>query len=320
MRTPLPLIAVLAGGTLLAGCGLGDAPPTGVSAGSLAEAGDLSDVTLTVGGKEFTEQLILCELAAQSLESAGAEAGRECGMSGSNTVRAALEGGSIDLYWEYTGTGWINYLGETEAPSDPQELYETLAERDAENGVSWLAPSPANNTYAVAVNRENAEEFGVQTLSDYAALANEDPEAASFCGAAEFFGREDGWPGLQEAYGFELPGSATSELALGVIYNSVDNADPCNFGEVFATDGRNAALDLVVLEDDQQFFTAYNPSVSVRSEVLEQTPQIADVLAPVSEALDDDTLQALNARVDVDGDTPEQVVTDWLRENGFIGD
>lgn len=306
---------------LLSGCALGEAPPSGVSAGSLAEAGDLSGASVNVGGKEFTEQLVLCELTAQALESAGAKVERTCGMSGTSSVRSALLSGDIDLYWEYTGTGWITHLGETESPSDPQELYQAVSERDEqENSVAWLEPAPANNTYAVAASRQKAEELGVETLSDYAELANNDPESATFCGAAEFFGRDDGWPGLQDAYGFELPGDNVSELAAGAIYNSIEKADPCVFGEVFATDGRIAALDLVVLEDDKKYFTAYNPSVSIRTEALEENPAIKEVLAPVAEALDDKTLQSLNAKVDVDGSTPEDTAKEWLIEKGFVGE
>ncbi len=311
----------LAGATVLAGCGLGDAPPSDVSAGSLAETADLSGAELNVGGKEFTEQLVLCELTAQALESTGATVDRTCGLSGTATVRSALTSGDIDMYWEYTGTGWITHLGETKPIEDPQELYQAVAEQDQQaNSITWLDPAPANNTYAVAVSREKAEELGVETLSDYAELATTDPAAASFCGAAEFFGRDDGWPGLQDAYGFELPDSEVSELAAGAIYNSIDKARPCVFGEVFATDGRIAALDLVVLEDDKNFFTAYNPAVTVRSEVLEENQAIEDVLAPVTEALTDETLQSLNAAVDVDGKTPEDAANEWLIKEGFIGE
>lgn len=321
MRHRLTTVSGLTAGiALLSSCALGEGPPTGVSAGSLAEGGDLSGVEVTVGGKEFTEQLILCELTAQALESAGATATRSCGMSGSSSVRSALLSGDLDMYWEYTGTGWITHLGETEPIADPRELYQAVAERDEqENSVAWLEPAPANNTYAVAVSREKAEELGVETMSDYAELAKSDPANATFCGAAEFFGRDDGWPGLQKAYGFDLPGDRVSELAAGAIYNAIDTADPCVFGEVFATDGRIAALDLVVLEDDKQYFTAYNPAVSIRAEVLEQNAAIADVLAPVATALDDKTLQSLNAKVDVDGDTPEAAATAWLVEKGFVG-
>jgi osmoprotectant transport system substrate-binding protein len=141
-----------------------------------------------------------------------------------------------------------------------------------------------------------------------------------FWGGSFFLGGHDGWPGLQSAYGFELPGDRVSELAAGAIYNAIDTAEPCVFGEVFATDGRIAALDLVVLEDDEKYFTAYNPAVSIRADVLEENPDLEKVLAPVAEALDDETLQSLNAKVDVDGETPEEAAKAWLVENGFVGE
>ncbi|WP_426246680.1 glycine betaine ABC transporter substrate-binding protein [Nocardioides sp. LHG3406-4] len=313
------ITVMVAGVALLAGCSLGESAPSDVEAGSLAEGVDLEGAQLTVGGKEFTEQLVLCELTAQALESAGATVDRSCGMSGSSSVRSALESGDVDLYWEYTGTGWVNHLGESELISDPQELYTRLDESDREkNGLAWLEPAPANNTYAMAVATETADELSLSTLSDYAELAGTDPEQASFCGAAEFFGRDDGWTGLQKAYHFQVPDSAVSELAAGAVYSSIDKGRPCAFGEVFATDGRIAALGLTVLEDDLKFFPIYNPSVSINAKVLEADPGIEEVLAPIAEALDNETLQELNGKVDVDGETPEQVANDWLVSEGFV--
>ena len=314
------IAATMAVPLLLAGCMLNEEPSMDVSAGSLAKAGDLSGVQLAVGGKEFTEQLVLCEITAQALESAGAEVERSCGLTGSSSTRAALNSGDIDMYWEYTGTGWATYLGESNPISDPNKLYHAVASRDKrQNGITWLDPAPANNTYALAASRETANKLGVTSLSDYAALAQRNPEQASFCGAAEFFGRSDGWPGVQKKYRVTLPQSEVSELVAGAIYDSIDKADPCEFGEVFATDGRIEALDLTVLEDDRNFFIAYNPAVTVKSSVLKKHPQIAEVLEPVSSALTDATLQQLNARVDVQGATPEQTAHDWLVKKGFVG-
>lgn len=320
MRNKTILAIAIAAGTMLSGCSLGEAPPSGVTGGSLAKDSNLKDVKLTVGGKEFTEQLVLCEVAAQALESTGAEVHRSCGLSGTSSVRSALTSGDIDLYWEYTGTGWITHLGHTDPIADPQELYKAVAKEDeAKNSVTWLKPSPANNTYAVAVSKEKAAELGVKTLSDYAALASKDPSAAGFCGAAEFLGRNDGWPGVEKAYGFNLPRNNVSELAAGAVYNSIDKAAPCNFGEVFATDGRIEALGLTVLEDDKHYFTPYNPAVTIRSDVLKKNPAIGDVLGKVTDALTDDTLRQLNAKVDVDGNTPEETAKAWLTGKGFIG-
>lgn len=303
----------------LSGCALTEPPPSDVEPGSLADEADLSGVEVTVGGKEFTEQLVLCEVTALALESSGAKVNRSCGMSGSSTVRDALEGGGIDMYWEYTGTGWLTHLGESAIITDPKQLHQRLDEADTNrNGISWLPPSSANNTYAVAVADETAEKLDVSTLSDYARLAQKAPKQAGFCGAAEFLGRDDGWPGLEQEYGFSLPSNEVAELATGAIFKGIDDGDPCVFGEVFATDGRIQALGLKVLEDDRHYFPIYNPAVSARTKVLEEHPEITEALAPVAQALDDATLRKLNAEVDVEGHTPEQASEDWLRSKGFV--
>lgn len=303
---------------MLSSCALSGSS-SGVQAGSLAVKGNLDGVTLTVGSKEFSEQLVLCNITADALESAGATVNRSCGMSGTNSARSALTAGSIDMYWEYTGTGWTTHLQHTKPIADPRQQYEAVAEEDlGKNGIRWLEPSPANNTYAIAAPKEKADQLGVRSVSDYAALAKREPAKATFCGATEFFGRDDGWPGVQKAYGFDLDRAHTAELAAGAIYNAIDTANPCNFGEVFATDGRIPALGLTVLDDDNNFFVPYNPSLTVRNQVADQNPQIATVMSPVNEALTDETLRGLNAKVDAEGKTPEKVAEDWLREKKFV--
>jgi len=279
---------------------------------------DLSGMSFTVGSKEFAEQLILGQITIQVLEAAGADVSDETGLVGSDTVRAALLSGDIDMYWEYTGTGWINHLGNTAPVAGEQEQFDAVAEADLEeNGVTWLTPAPFNNTYAIATSAENAEELGVASLSDLAAVAEDNPDAFTLCAAAEFLARDDGLPGLEEAYGFSF-GDDVSQLELGLVYTSIDAGDPCTFGEVFATDGRIAALELTVLTDDEQFFPSYLPSLNV-AEGVEGLDQLEALFAPVSAALDNETMQALNARVDVDGEQPEDVAASFLEENGLIG-
>jgi osmoprotectant transport system substrate-binding protein len=303
------LVSVL----LTSGCSLSAAGPG--SAG-VAKDGDLKGDSVTVGSKEFTEQLILCEITAERLESEGASVKRTCGMSGSDAVRSALTSGSIDMYWEYTGTGWLTHLQQANTVRDPEQMYQKLSAMDkAKNKVIWLPPASANNTYAVAVKAAVAKKLGVSTLSDYAKLAKTTPASAGFCGASEFFGRDDGWPGLQETYGFSLPQAQVATLAEGPIYNSIAKSNPCNFGEVFATDGRIAALGLTVLKDDKEFFPPYNLSLNVRESVLTKDPAIKTVMAPVSKLLTTTELQKLNAQVDVDGKTPEEVASTWLKNN-----
>src|SRR5690606_38820574 len=111
------------------------------------------------------------------------------------TVRKALESGSIDLYWEYTGTAWINYLKETTPLKDSKEQYDAVVKADkAKNKIAWLDPAPFNNTYGIAASKETADKYKTKTISDYAKLVKSNPTAASMCVASEFAGRDDGLP------------------------------------------------------------------------------------------------------------------------------
>lgn len=308
------LTAVAAGLTLVAaGCGGDD--------GGEATSDELEGTTLTVGSKEFTEQKILGAIAIRVLEDAGAKVNDETGIEGTANVRTALESGEIDMYWEYTGTGWVDILGNTtaDAPKDPQELFDAVAEQDAANGVEWIVKSEANDTYAIAASQETVDSTGVETISDYAGLANSDPESATLCAAAEFLDREDGWPGLEQEYGFDLPDAQITEVDLEIIYTALPDADPCAFGEVFESAGQIPANDLVVLEDDKQFFPGYEVAMTIKEDVLADTPEIEEVLQPVSDALTTEELQELNAQVDVEGLPVEAVAEKWLEDNDLIG-
>ena len=293
------------------------ASATAEASASAGAAVDLSGAEFTVGSKEFTEQLILGQITIQLLEDAGATVTDETGLVGSSVVREALTQGDIDMYWEYTGTGWITHQGNDTPIPGAQEQFDAVKEADAANDIAWLDPAPFNNTYAIAVASETATELEIATMSDLAAYAGENPEGATVCGASEFLNRDDGLPGLEEAYGFEF--SEVSELELGLVYTSTDAGDPCVFGEAFATDSRIVALDLTVLEDDLEFHPTYLPALNVRQEVLDENPGLADLFAPVAEALDDETMLGLNAQVDVDGEEPADVAEAFLSENGLVG-
>jgi osmoprotectant transport system substrate-binding protein len=288
--------------------------------GSLARDASLAGLTVTVGGKEFTEQLVLCRMTALVLRSAGASVKEKCGLQGSNTTRQALTTGSIDMYWEYTGTAWVNYLKHTDAIKDPAALYDTVAREDLDrNQVQWLAAAPANNTYAIVVRTPTGADLHVASLSDYARLVRANAATGSMCVAAEFAGRDDGLPGLEKAYGFTVPKGGLANLAEGAIYNSVAKNNPCNFGEAATTDGRIKALDLTVLVDDKHFFPIYNPALTIRSSVFQRYPALAKLFAPIARALTNDLLQDLNGQVDIQGRDPADVARTWLQSQGFIG-
>lgn len=304
-------------GTSPAATASGPAASAGSPAASAAGGADLTGTSFTVGSKEFTEQLILGQITKLVLEDAGATVTDETGLVGSPVVREALVSGDIDMYWEYTGTGWITHLKNTAPVQGTREQFEAVKEADAANGIVWLDPAPLNNTYAIAIASEKATELGLTTLSDVAAYATANPSAATICAASEFLARDDGLPGLEAAYGMKFATPATLEL--GLIPPAIDTGTDCLFGEVFATDARIVELGLTVLEDDKSFFPAYEPSLNVRKEVFDANPGLADLFAPVAAALDTATMTALNAKVDVEGGEAADVARDFLTEKGLMG-
>jgi osmoprotectant transport system substrate-binding protein len=307
----LGLLAVLT--MIVAGCG-------GAGGGGASGDVDLSGAEFTVGSKEFTEQLILGQITLQVLENAGATVNDQIGLAGTVAARKALESGEIDMYWEYTGTGWITHLGHTKPIPDSQKQFEAVAKEDLrENDIEWLSPpAPANNTYTMAVRSEAYDKLGVKKLSDFKQLVEENPEEATVCVGTEFSTRDDGLPGMEKAYDFEFPKENIVKIDEGLIYQQTDKGKQCNFGEVFQTDGRIEALNLELIEDDKSFFPIYNPALNVRKEVIEKYPQIAKLFAPISKKLTTEELQKLNAKVDVQGQLEDQVAEEWLKENGFI--
>ena len=309
--------ALLVAGALAAACG-GDGDGGG-GAGGASEV-DLSGATFTVGSKEFTEQLVLGQITLQALEAAGATAEDKTRLPGSVQARNALESGQIDMYWEYTGTGWIVYLKHTQPIGDSQKQYEAVAKEDLkENDIKCLEPAPADNTYAIAASSETVEQDGVTKISDLPGLIQEDPTKASLCVGTEFAVRDDGLPGLEKHYGFQWPTDQIVKVTEGVIYEQVDQGQKCRYGEVFATDGRINALDLRVLEDDKQFFPIYNPALTVNNEAYSKYgPELDKIFEPIAQKLDTETLQELNAQVDVEGLPEEAVAEKWLSDNGFI--
>lgn len=281
--------------------------------------GPLAGLELQVAAKDFSEQRILARIAAYALQTLGAEAA-PVDMVGSSNTRAALEAGEVDMYWEYTGTAWISYLGETKPLPDPEEQFAAVAERDlADNGIHWTAP-PAwfSNTYAMAVRSDLAKKWDLKTLSDLAEFAREHPDDATFCIETEFSTRDDGWPGLIDAYSMEVAKDRVHMVDTGIIFTELAKASTCAFGDVFATDGRIKALGLTTLEDDRAFFPNYNPTPTYSSELAEEHPEIDELLARINKELTEKEILALAERADYYGDDPEEIAEDWLREKGFL--
>ncbi|GAA2676081.1 MULTISPECIES: glycine betaine ABC transporter substrate-binding protein [Actinosynnema] len=302
------------------GCGLESsfALPFEVAPGSIRPEPALEGVKVSVGSKDFTENIVLGYITEVALAAAGAEVNDMTNIQGSNSSRQALLTGDADLSWDYSGTGWISYLGNTEPIAGEREQYEAVREADLErNGLVWLDYTKVNNTYAFAVTREFAEANGLSTTSQMAELVKNDPSKGVFCLETEFISRNDGFPGVAQTYGFDAGAAQVKTFGSGTIYTATADG-LCNFGEVFTTDGRILALDLVVLEDDKKFFPQYNASLVLREEFHEQHPEIERIMTPVFEKLDNDTIIRLNAEVDVDGRDPAAVARDWMVSEGFV--
>ncbi|MQW72984.1 glycine/betaine ABC transporter substrate-binding protein [Sinorhizobium medicae] len=269
--------------------------------------------TLTVGGKNFTEQLIIAEITKQLLESKGHTVDKKDGM-GTKIVRAALENGEVDLYWEYTGTSLITFNKVMERLS-PEETYSRVKELDGEKGLVWLAPSAANNTYAYVIKPDNAKTEGMETISDLAKAYN-DGKKILMGTTAEFPKRPDGLIGLEKVYGFETGRANVRPMDLGLAYNALANGDLDTIAAQ-ATDGQIAALGLKVLKDDKGFFPNYALTPVVRKEVLDANPDLKETLEAVSMKLDDATMQRLNSEIDVEKKTIEAVAADYLKSLGM---
>jgi len=270
--------------------------------------------TIVVGGKNFTEQLLLAEMTSQLLAANGFDVDKRDGM-GSQVVRDAQVNGQVDVYWEYTGTSLVTYNG-IEEPMNAADTYAKVKELDAAVGLTWLDPSAANNTYALAVRAENEKTDDVQTLSDLAAAYNADAGLVMAVNA-EFPQRPDGLPGMQEAYGFETTRDDLRAMDSGLTYQAL-NENQVDIALVFATDGRIEAFNFRVLEDDKGFFPNYAIAPVVRTETLEANPGLADPLNAMSAQLTDAVMQRLNAEVDVNKKSIEEVAAAFLSDNGMI--
>ncbi|WP_426518007.1 glycine betaine ABC transporter substrate-binding protein [Diaminobutyricibacter sp. McL0618] len=292
---------------------------TGCSGASEAATGtkssELKGLTGDIGSKDFSEQYILAYLTTDLLNAHGANLHANTKLVGSANVRQALTNKQFVGYWEYTGTAWITYQGNTKPITDPQQQFDAVKAADAKKDIAWLDPAPLNNTYAFAIKSSAAKKLGVTSLSDVAKLQQNDQ---TFCIESEFSTRDDGWPGLKKAYGINVPDSNVKLLDTGLIYTATQKGQDCNFGEVFATDGRIQALDLTVMKDDQKFFPVYQGAFSMQAPILKKYPAIASIIAKLSPLLTTEQMQKLNAEVDVDGREPAKVAEDFLKSKGLI--
>lgn len=266
--------------------------------------------TITIGSKNFTENIVLAHLMADIIEArTDITVDRKVNLGGSSIAWEALNKNEIQLYPDYTGTIVANYY---QSPTGDSE--ETLAKAEefvTNDGLVITTPFGLNNTYTLAVTHETAQKYNLKTFSDLAAVA---PELKLGC-EFEFKDRDDGYPGLQKTYNMNF--KEVIGMDHGIMYTSLVQGE-VDVIDSYATDGQLVVNDLLILEDDLAFFPPYDAVPVVRQDTLDEYPEIADALNELGGLIDEATMQDLNAKVDSDGLKAEDVAHDYLVSVGLI--
>lgn len=275
---------------------------------------------LTLASKNFTEQRILSAITVQYLRAKGFQVEPKTNLA-TVITRNAMINKQIDMTWEYTGTSLIifNHINKR---MSPQETYDTVKKLDAKLGLVWLQPADMNNTYAFAMQRRRAEKEQIRTMSQLVAKVEQvrktDPKHNWLLGLdLEFAGRSDGLKPMQALYDMPLDRPQIRQMDPGLVYNAIRDGF-VDAGLVYTTDGRVKGFDLQVLEDDKGYFPSYAVTPVVRADVLQNTPGLEAALNTLSKQFSNQVITELNAKVDIDYQTPQQVADAFLKQRGLI--
>ncbi|MGH9366740.1 MAG: glycine betaine ABC transporter substrate-binding protein, partial [Thermoanaerobaculia bacterium] len=278
-----------AGLLLLSGCG-----------------GGSGDRPIRVGSKNFSEQVLLGEIAAQALEASGLRVDRRLNLGGTFICHNAVRAGELDLYPEYTGTAFTAILGRKPV-SDPAAVRRAVESAYAGQwDLVWSPPLGFENNFALIVRRQDAARWNLRRISDLAGREGQIRPGFGY----EFVERQDGFPGLARAYGLKFP-LRPVEMDLGLLYPALESGK-VDLIAGNSTDGLIAALGAVVLEDDRRYFPPYEAAFVVRGKRWRGNRAVREALQGLGSSLDASTMRRLNAAVDRDKRRPEQVAREFL--------
>jgi osmoprotectant transport system substrate-binding protein len=278
---------------------------------------------IIVGSKIDTEGSILGKIIVKLLSANGIPVVDKVGFGTTDLVRKAIVAKELDLYIEYTGNGEFFFKGtDSSIWKDEKKGYEAVKKLDLEkNGIVWLTPAPANNTWAIAVRKDLADKAKLVSLEDFARYVGSGA-AVKLAASEEFISSAAALPAFQSAYGFTLKSDQLLSVSGGntalTEQAAAQGTSGVNFAMAYGTDGSLAALSLVVLKDTKAVQPIYEPTPIIRKDALDRYPAIAKLLAPLFSGLDLVTLQGLNARVAVNGESPDAVAADYLKTRGFV--
>lgn len=266
--------------------------------------------TVKIATKPMTEQLILGEMLGLLIkENTNLDVEITHGVGGgTSNIQPALLKGEFDLYPEYTGTGW-NFVLKEDGTVDEEELFNKY---ESEYGLQWVGMYGFNNTYGLVVRKDIAEGYGIKTYSDLEKYASE----LNFGAEYDFYEREDGYDALCKTYGLNF--KSTSDLDIGLKYQAI-NSKEIDVMNIFTTDGQLSVSDVVVLEDDKEFYPTYYCGTVVRNDTLEKNPELKDVLLKMDNIINDSEMSKLNYEVETNGRDEREVAEEFLISKGILG-
>jgi len=268
---------------------------------------------VVIASKPMTEQFIIVEMLTALIESqSDIIVEQKMGIGGGTAnIHPGMINGEIDIYPEYSGTGWLFVLKE-ELINDPEQLFSGVKEKyNSEYEIKWMEPYGFNNTFALAMDKDLSEEMKIETYSDLSSKSNELVFGAEY----DFYEREDGLPGLKELYQFNFKNEV--EMDIGLKYDAIKSkkVDVIN---AFSTDGLLLEYNLKVLKDDKYFFPSYQGATLVRNETLKKYPELESILKTLEGAISDEEMIYLNYQVDKENKDPKEVARNFLEEKGLI--
>lgn len=287
----------------------GEASENGASEGD-----EVPDEPVKIATKPMTEQFILGEMLKKLIEEkAGYEVELTKGIGGgTSNIQPAMESGEFDLYPEYTSSGWILVLGHEAGEVSDEEMFEELKKEYEEKfGMTWIGLYGQNNTYAIVVRADTAEEYGLETCSDLAEVSDQ----LVFGGNPDYIEREDGLPGVSEAYGFNF--KDIRDIDIGLKYTALRNGD-IDVTNGYTTDAQISQDDVKALKDDKNYQVNYYCSTVVREDALEKYPKLQETLELMDGILTDQKMAELNYQVEEEGRDEADVAEDYLVSVGLI--
>ena len=264
-----------------------------------------AEAPVRIGSKNFSEQVVLGEIAAQGLEARGLAVDRRLNLGGTFVCHQALVAGELDLYPEYTGTAFTAIL-KRKPVSDPKAVRDDVAsEYRRQWNLVWAPPLGFENTFALVMRGEDARRLGIRRISDLAAHAATIRPGFGY----EFLEREDGFPGLVKTYGLAFR-ERPAQMDLGLLYPALESRK-VDLVAGNSTDGLIDAIGGVVLEDDRRYFPPYEAAFVLRGEAWAR-PEVRSFFEKLAGKLDAATMRKLNAAADKDKRRPEDIAREFL--------